>query len=125
MKKYLLSAIAIICVLLTVAACANNASQPTGISQETRDKVFATVTENLPNLQDIYHVLSQTSPMAGVLSINLFIDTKGKVANAKVEAIEGNLSGDMKKAVKDEVMQWTFTTDVMMNYQFKATFQKM
>lgn len=125
MKKYVLSAIAIICVLLAIAACATDKAQSGGVTQETRDKVFATVSENLPNLQDIYHVLSKDSGMAGVLVINLFIDANGKVSSAKVEPVEGNLDRPMLNAVKDEVMLWIFPTDVKMNYEFKATFQKI
>lgn len=125
MKKYLLIAIAIVSVLLTITACASDKAQTTGVDQATRDKVFATVSQNLPNLQDIYHVLSKDNGMTGVLNITLFIDEKGDVKSVKVEPVEGNLNKDMLKAVKDEVALWKFTTEVKMNYQFKATFNKM
>lgn len=125
MKKYFLIAIAIVSVLLVLSACAKGKTEPTSISQQTRDKVFETVKLNLPDLQAIYHEHNAATPMTGAVNISLFINTKGDVTSAKVEPLDGNLSKVMLKAVKEEVMTWAFTTEEMMNYQFKVNFNKM
>ena len=127
MKKYLLIGIAIVCVLLAFTACAKNEVEATGVSQETRDKVFETVKVKMVDLQTIYHEHSKGAvpPMAGVTDITLFIDKKGIVKSAKVDPVEGNISKEMLKALKKEVMNWTFPTETLMNYQFKASFQPM